>query len=421
MFFVRREMKAALLVMGAMTLTLVKIPGIPLQNANSLLQAAFLLSEFNNLPQLLNGLRRTKFLWKALLLVCFSTLLAGVTSRYTDLKYLLQTEILFKYFAVAYTFWAIRDENSLKPILRISFYCLIVLTMFGVLNYLDRNAMFVNALTEGRTSRVFRDVSLGDVYMGKDRFRVQSMFRSAFDYGYICAAILILHLHGWRGHLENKRTFVIALLCCSFGILTCGSRIVWTSAILSIACYFMWVLHLSRNVMYGIVAVILLIFSYNTIPAVEDKVNKVTDIFVENSETGGSTIQMRVSQYLEVLYQTEGHRWLGLGKGYWSYIYAEDQSSVGGLLGIESVVLSYLLERGRIGLIFWAIFYIVIFRYFWKNRRKARPLTGLGGSIVVLYLIFSIGTGELGSVYPTMLLTGFAIKAIESCKLKVEN
>ena len=41
MFFVKREWKVAMLVMGAMTLTLVDIPGIPLHKANLLLQVAF--------------------------------------------------------------------------------------------------------------------------------------------------------------------------------------------------------------------------------------------------------------------------------------------------------------------------------------------------------------------------------------------
>ena len=43
-------------------------------------------------------------------------------------------------------------------------------------------------------------------------------------------------------------------------------------------------------------------------------------------------------------------------------------------------------------------------------------MTGFGGSILVLYLVFAIGTGELGSVYPTMLLLGMAMKMIESKK-----
>jgi O-antigen ligase len=418
MFIVKREWKVALLVIGAMTLTLVNIPGIPLHKANFLLQASFLLSEWKQLQQHAKKLWHMPYLVGLLLLVSGSALLAALTSQYTGIAETIKSELLFKYFAIAYAFWAVKDEKSLKPVLQVSIYCLIVLTVFGVYNYIDKNAMFVNALTEGKTSKILEGVALGDVFTENARFRVQSMFNSPFDYGYICAAMLILHLHGWHRHLESKTAFIIALVCCSVGILICGCRIVWVAAILSIACYYMWGFQLSRNVTYGIVAMMLMILSYLTIPAVEDKVNKVTDIFVENAETRGSSIQLRMSQYAYVLIYTEGHRLLGLGKGYWSHTFDEDRESVSGLQGVESVILGYLLERGIIGLVLWAAFYATIFFYFWRNRRKRKKLTGLGVTILTLYLIFSIGTGELGSVYPTMLLLGFVIKAIEYRKIK---
>ena len=417
MFYVKREWKAAMLIMGAMTLTLVNIPVIPLHKANLLLQVAFLLSEWRDLPRHFKRLQSTPYLWIPLLIVSFSALLAALTSPYTSIKETIEYELLFKYFAIAYAFWAVKNEKSLKPILQVSLYCLIVLTFFGLLNYIDKYAIFVNALTEGETTR-YGDVALGDVYTESDRFRVQSMFQYAFDYGYICAAILLLHLHGWNRHLESKTAFIIAIVCCLFGILTCGCRIVWVSAVLSIACYSMWVFKLNRNVMYGIIAVILLIIAYNTVPAVEEKVNQLTDVFVEESETGGSSIQMRMSQYMTVAIHIEGHEWLGQGKGYWEHIYTEDRESVSGLLGVESVILQLLLERGIVGLVLWAAFYTVIFLYFWRNRIRRKKLTGLGVSILTLFLIFSIGTGELGSVYPTMLLLGMTMKMIESSKRK---
>ena len=418
MFYVKREWKAAMLVMGAMTLTVVNIPGIPLHNANLLLQVAFLLSEWSDLPRYFNRLRYTPYLWIPLLIVSFSALLAALTSPYTGIKETLKSELLFKYFTLAYAFWAVKDEKSLKPVLQVSMYCLIVLTFFGAINYITKSSIFVNAVTEGRTSR-FGDVALGDLYTESDRFRVQSMFTYAFDYGYICAAILLLHLHGWYRRLESKREFIIAIVCCSFGVFICGCRTVWMSAALSIACYYMWAFKLNRNVMYGIVALILLVIAYNTVPAVEEKVNQVTDAFVEDSETKGSSIQMRIIQYTSVLIRIEGHEWLGLGKGYWEHIFAEDRASVSDILGVESVILSYLLERGIIGLILWAAFYTIIFLYFWNNRKKRKKLTGLGVSILSLYLFFSIGTGELGSVYPTMLLLGIAMKMIDSKKRRL--
>ena len=418
MFCVKREWKAAMLVMGAMTLTLVDIPGIPLHKANLLLQVAFLLSEWRDLPRHFKRLQSTPYLWIPLLIVSFSALLAALTSPYTSIKETIENELLFKYFAIVYAFWAVKNEKSLKPILRISLYCLMALTIFGVLNYLTKSAMFVNALTEGKTSDINEDVVLGNVYTESSRFRVQSMFRYAFDYGYICAAILLLHLHGWYRHLESKTEFIIAIACCSFGILTCGCRIVWVSAIFSFICYSMWVFQLNRNVIYGMIAVMLLILSYNTVPAVEEKVNQMTDVFVKDSETEGSSIQLRMSQYMYVAIHAEGHEWLGLGKGYWEYMHTKDPESVRGLYGVESVILQTLLERGIIGLVLWAAFYTVIFLYFWRNRIRRKKLTGLGVSILSLYLVFSIGTGELGSVYPTMLLLGFVIKAIEYRRLK---
>ena len=415
MFYVKREWKAAMLIMGAMVLTLVEIPGVPLHKANLLLQVAFLLSEWRNLSLLFKRLRYTPYLWIPLLIVSFSALLAALTSPYTSIKETIEYELLFKYFAIAYAFWAVKNEKSLKPILQVSLYCLIVLTVFGAINYITKSADFVNAVTESRTS-MFKDVALGDLYTESSRFRVQSMFQYPFDYGYICAAVLLLHIHGWHRHLESKGAFVIALACCSFGIITCGCRIVLAGAIFSLACYSMWVFHLGRNVMLGMIAVILLIISYNTVPEVEAKVNQLTDIFAENSETEGSSIEMRMSQYGYVLIHIEGNEWLGLGKGYWFYSYTVNPDSVRDLLGIESVILQNLLERGIIGLVLWAAFYTIIFLYLGRNRKRRKALTGLGASVLVLYLIFSIGTGELGSVYPTLLLLGFVIKAVESGK-----
>ena len=402
MFYVKREWKAAMLVMGAMTLTLVDIPGIPLHKANLLLQVAFLLSEWRNLPRHFKRLQSTPYLWIPLLIVSSSALLAALTSLYTGVKEMIENELLFKYFAIVYAFWAVKNEKSLKPILRISLYCLMALTFFGVLNYLTKSAMFVNALTEGKTSDINEDVALGNVYTESSRFRIQSMFLYAFDYGYICAAILLFHLHGWYRHLESKTEFIIAIACCSFGILTCGCRIVWVSAIFSFICYSVWVFQLNRNVIYGMIAVILLILSYNTVPAVEEKVNQ----------------QLRMSQYMYVAIHAEGHEWLGLGKGYWEYMHTKDPESIRGLYGVESIILQTLLERGIVGLLLWAAFYTVIFLYFWRNRKRRKKLTGLGVSILSLYLVFSIGTGELGSAYPTMLLLGFVIKAIEYRRLK---
>jgi len=418
MFYVKREWKAALLVMGTMTLTVVSIPAVPLHKANFLLLTSFLLSELPYLRWHLGALRSTPLLRNVLFWACISALIAAFTTTYTSPGLFLRFELVFKYFVIAYAFLAVKDEKSLKPVLYVSMWCLIVLTLFGILNYITKSATFVNALTEGSTILWTKDTSLGDLYAQDRRFRVLSMFTSAFDYGYTCLVILLLHIYAWIRGLESKSTFLIVLVCSLFGIIFCQCRIVWVSLLLSISCFYIWNFSPSKIIVASVLILCTFIVSYTSIPIVEEKMNMLTDAFAEKSETEGSSIQLRISQFIHVLSYTKGHELLGLGHGYWAYNLTEDLESIEGLFGIESVILQYLLERGYIGLILWALFYAIIFRYFWKNRKKVRTLTGLGASILTAYLIFSLGTGELGSVRPTLLLLGFVIKLIEQPKSK---
>ena len=419
MFFIRRELRAALLLMGTITLTLVNIPGVPLHKANFLLPICFLLSEWQYLLSHIKEIWNTPALRIALAIVILSTIVCALTTRYVGFISVIREELVFKYFAICYAFMAIDDEGSLKPVLNVSLYCLIALTVFGILNYIDRSAELVNALTRGKTSMIFEDQALGDVYATSARFRVLAMFKSPFDYGYICAAMLLLHMHAWHRYLESKVDFVIAVACCLFGVITCGCRIVWAASLFSVICYYVCCFRVSKNVLLGIAAVVLLVMSYNFIPAVEQKVNSVTDVFKENSETRGSSIAMRTTQMTKTFYYVRGHELMGKGKGYFIKEILKpslENRETTGLQGLESVVFAYILERGYVGLSLWIAFYAVIFVYFWRNRQTMQQLTGLGISILSLYMVFAIGTGELSSVYPTMLLLGFVIKAVESGK-----
>lgn len=416
MFVVRRETKAALLVMGAMTLTLVEVPGVPLHKANILLQVSFLVSEWNQLLRHIMLLRKRPWLAGLLLLACVTVLLAALTSPYVGVLTFLRSELLFKYFALAYAFWAVRGEKSLEPLLRVTLCCLIVLTIVGVINYLSRSAYVVNALTAGKTSTVYEDVALGDIYTESGRFRVQSLFKWSFDYGYTCTLILLLHLYAWHRKLESLLMFAVVVVCSLFGIIACECRVVWICCVISVGCFYLWSFSLNKNIVAGILAIFLFVTSYSTIGFVEKKVDKLTDIFKENPRVSGSSINLRMAQFTTTLRLIEGHEALGRGQGYFSKSWTNDIGNVEGLQGLESVVFHHLLERGIIGFALWVVFYAWLFYVFWRDRQQHVLLTGLGMSILIAYLSFAVGTGELGSVYPTLLLLGVVLKVIEHKK-----
>lgn len=428
MFTLKREKKAALIIMGAMTLTLVNVPWMPFQKANYLLQAAFVLSEWKNIAHHLRFLSRVTALKLPLLIVIVSTIICIIHSPHLNgdsstIRNFILGELFFKYFAICYAFWAYSRESAIRHTLKLSIYCLIVLTFLGIINYITRSAMFVNALTEGMTNIHKGDVSLGEVYATSERFRVLSMFKFPFDYGYICSAIFMLHLHCYYQGLEKKKLFWLAAACCLFGIIFCNCRIVWFSFVLSLFCYILWSVKFSRAGLYVLLTAIALFFSYYAIPSVQEKVDLLFGIFDDASEAQGSSIDMRLTQFDATLDYIDGESIMfGNGKGFFSNDlgWGEGESVDKNLWGLESVIFGYLLERGVVGLLLWVLFYSMISHYFWTSRKIHKRLSGLGFSFVILYLLFSIGTGELGSVYPTMLLLGYVMKAIEKKKLKLK-
>ena len=417
MFFVKREWKVALLVMGAMTLTAVYIPGIPLHSANYLLPVAFFLSEWRDWPRHFRALLHVRGLAGMLLLVSISALIAALNSPYLAPREILQGELLFKFFAVAYAFWAVKDERSLKPILLMSFVCLLVLTGFGILNYLTKSADFVNALTEGRTGLGYKDIDMGSIYTESDRFRVQSMFVSPFDYGFICVVMLLLHWYGWLRGMENKIIFALATICCLFGVITCECRIVWVCCILSVSCFYMWCYPFRKAALAAILVITAFIISYSTVKFVEERVDRMTDVFKENSKTEGSSIDMRMAQMATTWYQLEGHELFGRGQGFWAYNLKNDSGRrLDNLEGMESAVFQLLLERGIFGLVVWIVFYTWLFSVFWRDRHLQPKVAGLAASVWTAYVLFAIGTGELGTGYPTLLLLGMSLKVLEEKK-----
>lgn len=161
--------------------------------------------------------------------------------------------------------------------------------------------------------------------------------------------------------------------------------------------------------------------SYQTIPPVQEQIDKMMTMFEKNSDVGGSSVELRTLQYTTVLWYIQDSPWFGRGYGFFSqdlgWSKGSDYAMDSRLAGMEGVALNKLLERGFIGLLLYAVFWISLIIFMLKNRSVSSPLTALGLSILAVYLPFANMTGELLSVYPTLLLLGFTIKAIEVKKV----
>lgn len=420
MFFVKREYKIAILILSSITFTLVS-PPVPHYSAPAVLSLCFLISEIPHLVKLFRQSRKS-IVWKitgiALLSIIITILSSPHLSDNNVAYYYFQGEFLCKYLVLIYSFWSFRDVKSLKPTLKVTFWGLIVLTVFGIFNYLSKTAGFVNLMMEGVVSNVIgvSGSDAGNYFTYADRFRVQAMFTNPFDYGYICVLMLILHLYGYTQRLEKLKTFVVVVACTLFGIIFCGCRTILFCTLIGLSIYMLLAFKTQKKLKIILVTLFIIPIAYQTVPAVQEQADKMLSVFDKNSQVEGSSLEMRSIQYATVLFYINDNPWFGRGYGFFN----QDLGWGEGIMvderleGLEGVVMGLLLEHGIIGLILYLIYYVSIIVYFIRRRKISKHLSALGVSIIAVYLSFANMTGQLLSVFPTLCCVGFVLKALNT-------
>ena len=421
MFKVSRPYKVAIILLTEMVFLLVKVPRLPYGMANYLVPLAFIASEFPHLGKLLAS-AKGKMVWKLLILVLFATLIAFIFSPHlhdlTAFRGYFRENILFNYFLLIYSYWCYLGEDSLKPTLKITYYAMIFITIMGILNLLTMRAGWIELVGGSREMAGEKTArELATRFMEEERFRNQSVFPFAFDYGFCCIAILLLHLYAYTKKLESKKIFLIVLGCCLFGIFTCGCRTVLFCAIIALLCYFAMANPIGKMFKIATIAIPLLIVSYQFIPYVNKQVNTMFTMFDEEETMGGSSIESRMYQYAAVGYYIQDDLMFGRGIGFYSIDLngraAASERVDKDLQGLESVVSSYLLERGIVGLALYLLFWLWMFFHFRKMRETTPKLAALGCSIIIAYLVFAIMTGELNSLLYILPILGYVLKTID--------
>lgn len=419
MFRIKTEYKIGILFLMFQLFSFAKIP--VLGRVTFLIPTCFLISELRNFRKIKAYLKNTVistdlmlFLVSILILIIFSPHLHDINT----IRYVLQEEVLFKYFLLIYGFYACRNISQLKKIIDLSLICLCVMTLFGVLNYITKSSYYVGALMGGYdTSSMFNGaMNFSAMFADSSRFRVNSTFLNPFDYGFMCIALALFYSYAFQKKIIKKKIYYFSLLACAFGVVACGSRTTILVAMIAGLVYVFCAFQLGKKIKLLFVVFFISIIGYLTIPAVAEKVDFAMSAFDENSDVGGSSMEGRTAQYAAVFYHIKdsplfgkGYMYftidLGWGKGK-DYIVDKD------LFGLEGVAMNYLLERGFVGYVFYLLFYIILFVYLIKNRRKGKNEFALGVSILAAYLAYANMTGELFSAQPTLLILGCTIGII---------
>lgn len=132
------------------------------------------------------------------------------------------------------------------------------------------------------------------------------------------------------------------------------------------------------------------------------------------NDIGGSSMQMRLNQFDAALVEIEGNPIFGRGYGYREYWIGKHNDLHPDLLGFESVLLLYLVERGWLGLLFFFVMVFYIYRLFREDLSDALLLK----YIFVSYIISIVMTGVRPLTFLFVCLTcsiayGMAMRQFE--------
>lgn len=418
MFRVERKYKLAILLLSAICFNCVTIPFIPFGNARYILCICFILSELKHLKWHIGKIKKT-ILNSLILSVCVATIILAINSPHYDnlMQYtrLVLLELITKYFVICYSFLSIQKNQDLRPCLQVSYYGLLILSAFAILNYITKHAIFIDEMLKGmELTDVMADA--GSKFTFSERFRVQAMFFNPFDYGYICILLLLFNWYGYMKSFITKKRFSIIIGCCIFGIITCGCRTIILCCLVGVFVYMLFAFNLRKKTKYFVICSLCGIILFSSIPLLQEKFDEILSIFDKNSSVSGSSIEMRILQYTAVLYHIRNHLLFGRGLDFFNidmgwgegkqFLVDKD------LFGLEGVIMSYLLERGFIGVCFYLFFYGYLFLFFIKQKHKDRMVSALCVASIVTYFSFANMTGELSSSFPTLLILGYGVRLL---------
>lgn len=414
MFRVNRPTKFAILLLASICFNSVVMPFVFFGGSFYVLSFCFIASEFSHIRRNFRLLKGTiiKSIIFAMLISMFFIYFNSPHYNGDILQFvrLFLLEMVGKWLVLSYSFFCISSDQSLKPAIKVSFYGLLVLTAFGILNLAMKQSIFVSAISTGIND-------MGVVFMDSDRFRVQAMFTNPFDYGFICVVLILFYIYGYTKHLMRKKDLYIGITCCLFGIVFCGCRTIIFCFLASLIALALASYKLSKWMKYVSLGIVVAIVSYTFVPVVQEKIDSMTTMFDMNSEIGGSSMPMRILQYETVLRYIEGHELFGRGKDFFWIDLGWAKGPEGlvdkDLQGLEGVALGYLLEYGIVGTLFYYCAIIALYIYMWKKRKSNRLEAGLGVAILTTYVLFANMTGELSSPFPTFLFVGALIGIIE--------
>jgi hypothetical protein len=335
------------------------------------------------------------------------------------------TYFLENFFIVFLTFLYIKDVKDGLYIYNYLIMIFFFFTLYGISNYFTRQNEY-NALISNVYDTV--DFSNNNMIAGLARFRVSSFAFHAIFYGLLLNLIILLEMFVFTSTeikpKKKKIIYVIIAFLLIVNLFLVNSRTPLFSLVAGAIIYILFAVKFTKKVAMTVAIILGGIITVAILPKSQQIIDKSVYMILGRStqqKEDGSSIQMRQQQLdasINVFNRSpifgNGFEYINENLGYKNE--RSQRSSANAFAGFESYSFKLLIEQGLCGIIGNIIFFLTaiiwLIKKYFKVSLFGRKAVVFTGAIITSFLIFILGTGDLGSFLFFMALLGVNLKLI---------
>lgn len=286
--------------------------------------------------------------------------------------------------------WEVQsDKTSYYLFRKVLIACILIVSIYGLLLTLSPGSnpylfFLMDSIGIDAAQDLKTYTEAGD---GRMFGRISSFFLHPMTFGLFLGMSLVYWIS--ISHSQRDKYFYLTIVLLSLNAVFCGVRSVIAALFIVGVIYVVFERKIpvsKRTLVLFLVALVIL----SQIPYLQTYIGSIFG--GSNDEVSGSSLDMRLMQYLGCLDEFMDSPWIG--KGYaWHKYYVSTYGDHPILLAFESLVYVVLCDGGLMGVLIWCMFMI---GYMIAVKRGVKHDFTLFLMLIAFYISYSCITGEFG-------------------------
>jgi hypothetical protein len=323
------------------------------------------------------------------------------------------------FFPIALSYYHITKDEDVISVFKKCLVFLGIFGIYGIANYITKSNEYYNMLEDAFNISNYANANMD--LLKDQRFRVSSFAFHAIYYGLLLALNILMSLYLYFNNIKRNKLLHFAILgLLLLNIVLVNSRTPLLALVGGFMMLFLFGMNLKYKIQTMVLGSVMLFGLVLSMSQFSEIITATLGIFKSNdTQVTGSSIDMRERQ-LKASYKLfkmspvsgNGYNYITETLGYSSD--PEQNMADDDLEGLESYAYRLLIEQGCAGILGNFVLFFSLGFYFFRGTfsRKTKHIAAMGLAMLITFLLFIFGTGDLGSFPFFMSIIGVALKGV---------